>query len=297
MSNTDKGAVGLIPALELASLTSKEMSLPTDTPPAVADALGYLQHHLQELTEHQNTSEHVINNTLAGLTAQIQQLTQLMTGPAPAPTVALLPIPMSLPPVSPPSPVPSTQSKQQTRPKLPSPPNFSGERSSGRAFFNSCTLYLCLAPEQFSCDEEKILWTLVFFKDGRTARWSKNLFRQEVDTSIFPIQSWTYFEQQFRSQFFPVNAEADTVNALEGSSYYQGNWTVDNYLDTFLTLVSDAEYTDPWTLVVKFCQGLKLSIQSQITTMPFGRPTDTDLEAWYVAAWRIDQARLTNEAF
>ena len=27
---------------------------------------------------------------------------------------------------------------------------------------------------------------------------------------------------------------------------------VDDYLDTFLTLVSDARYTDPWTLVVKF---------------------------------------------
>jgi len=27
---------------------------------------------------------------------------------------------------------------------------------------------------------------------------------------------------------------------------------VDDYLDTFLTLVSDAGYTDPQTLVVKF---------------------------------------------
>ena len=99
-----------------------------------------------------------------------------MTSPAPAPTVALLPIPMSLPPVSPPSPVPSTQSKQQTRPKLPSPLDFSGEQSSGRAFFNFCTLYLRLAPEQFSYDEEKILWTLAFFKDGRAVRWSENLF-------------------------------------------------------------------------------------------------------------------------
>jgi len=61
------------------------MSLPADTPLAIADALGYLQHYLQELTEHQNASEYVTNNTLAGLTAQLQQLTQLMTGPAPAP--------------------------------------------------------------------------------------------------------------------------------------------------------------------------------------------------------------------
>jgi len=44
----------------------------------------------------------------------------------------------------------------------------------------------------------------------------------------------------------------DAVNILEESSYYQGNRTVDDYLDSFLTLVSDASYTDPQTLVVKF---------------------------------------------
>jgi len=145
-------------------------------------------------------------------------------------------------------------------------------------------LYLCLAPEQFTCDEEKIFWTLAFFKGGCAAKWSENLFRQEADTGIFPIRSWTDFEQQFWSQFFPVNAEADTINTLEGSSYYQENQTVDDYLDNFLILASDARYMDPWTLVVKFCRRLKLNVQSQITTMPFGQPAVTDLEAWYAAA-------------
>ena len=158
-------------------------------------------------------------------------------------------------------------------------------------------LYLHLALEQFTCDEEKIFWTLAFFKDGCAAKWSENLFCQKVDTGIFPIRSWTDFEQQFRSQFFPVNAEADTINTLEGSSYYQGNRMVDDYLDSFLILASDAGYTDPWTLVVKFRRGLKLNVQSQIATMPFGRPADTNPEAWYAAAWRIDQVRLANEAF
>jgi len=85
------------------------MSLPADIPPAVADALGYLQHHLQALTECQNASEHTINATLVGLMAQLQQLTQLMT--APAPTVAPPLILTSLPPVSSSSPVPTTPSK------------------------------------------------------------------------------------------------------------------------------------------------------------------------------------------
>jgi len=156
---------------------------------------------------------------------------------------------------------------------------------------------LHLAPEQFTCDEKKIFWTLAFFKNGRAAKWSENLFHQEVDTGIFPIQSWVDFEQQFQSQFFPVNAEADAINALEGSLYYQGNWTVNNYLDSFLILASDAGYTDPQTLVVKFHRGLKLNVQSQIATMPFERPADTDPQAWYAAARRIDQAWLANEAF
>jgi len=68
----------------------RTMSLPTDIPPGIADALGYLQHHLQELTERQNASEHAINTALTALTTQLQQLTQLMTGPTPAPAVTPL---------------------------------------------------------------------------------------------------------------------------------------------------------------------------------------------------------------
>ena len=72
---------------------------------------------------------------------------------------------------------------------------------------------------------------------------------------------------------------------------------MDDYLDNFQALVSDAGYTDPWTLVVKFRRGLRLGIQNQIATMPYGRPADTDPDAWYRAARRIDQACLANEAF
>ena len=57
------------------------MSLPSNTPQGVADALGYLQHHLQELMERQYVSESNINSTLAALTAQLQQLTQLVANP------------------------------------------------------------------------------------------------------------------------------------------------------------------------------------------------------------------------
>ena len=139
-----------------------------------------------------------------------------------------------------------------TRPKLSSPLDFSGECHNGRAFLNSCSLYIRLAPEQFHNEQEKILWALTFFKSGRTTKWSENVFRQEADTDVFSIQTWRDFEQQFRVHFFLVTMEADAINALEGVSYHQGGWTVDNYLDNFQALVSNAGYTDPQTLMVKF---------------------------------------------
>jgi len=72
------------------------MLLPSDTPQGVANALGYLQHHLQELIERQHVSKSNINFTLAALTVQLQQLTQLVANP-PHPAI----------PNTPPSPVPS----------------------------------------------------------------------------------------------------------------------------------------------------------------------------------------------
>jgi len=64
--------------------------------------------------------------------------------------------------------------------------------------------------------------------------------------------------------------EADTINTLEGTFYYQGGRMVDDYLDSFQTLVSDAGYMDPWMLVVKFRHSLRLGIQNQIATILYG---------------------------
>jgi len=161
------------------------MSLSPDTPQGIANALGYLQHHLQELTERQHASKNNINIILAALAVQLQQLTQLVANPS------LPAVPNTPPPPVPSSPVSLSPAPmvQQTRPKLSCPLNFNGECHNGHAFFNSCSLYIRLALEQFQDEQERILWALTFFKGGCAAKWSENIFRQEADTGIFPIQT------------------------------------------------------------------------------------------------------------
>jgi len=167
------------------------MLLPLDTPQGIANVLEYLQYHLQELTERQYVSESNINSTLAALTVQLQQLTQLVANPPllAVPNTPPLPVPSSL--VSLLSALPA----QWTCPKLFCPLDFNGEHHNSCAFLNSCSLYICLALEQFHDKQERILWALTFFKGGHAAKWSKNMFHQEADTGVFPIQTWRDFEQ------------------------------------------------------------------------------------------------------
>ena len=189
-----------------------------------------------------------INSTLAALTMQLQQLTQLAANPSLLAISNIPPLPVSSPLVS----LSPTLLVRQTHPKLSCPLDFNREHYNSHVFLNFCSLYICLAPEQFHNKQERILWALMFFKGGRTIKWSKNMFCQEANTGVFPIQTWGDFKQQFRLYFFLVNVEVDAINTLEGTSYHQGNRIVDNYLDSFQALVSDMGYTNLWTLVVKF---------------------------------------------
>ena len=102
---------------------------------------------------------------------------------------------------------------------------------------------------------------------------------------------------EFWKDFCPAHSNTKAINTLESTNYYQKTWCVEDYLDEFLELVSEAGYTDPRTIVVKFKKGLDPQIQNSITTMPNSQPLDTSPSDWYKAAKNIDQNWEANEVF
>ena len=55
------------------------------------------------------------------------------------------------------------------------------------------------------------------------------------------------------SPLIPANARATAVNKLEGTHYFQGTRPLDDYLNEFRELISDAKYdSSPATVVIKF---------------------------------------------
>jgi len=108
---------------------------------------------------------------------------------------------------------------------------------------------------------------------------------------------WDDFRAHFRKEFFPLHKEVVATNTLEGTAYFQGDRSVDDYLDEFRDLISTSGYTSLKTIVVKFRRGLDTKIGDAVATMAAGRPDDLDTEGWFEAAVRIDQAHATNAAF
>ena len=221
-----------------------------------------------------------LNNTLRLLAGMTQQ--NSTAGPAHPPVQV----------------APAAKTKNDLKPSPP--PNFNGDRHSGRGFINACQAYFRLRPDDFLDEQTKIQWAMTFMNQGRAQKWANRIYRWEsipANSGALYFVDWDDFRSRFRTEFFPLHSDAAATNRLEGISYFQGRRTVDDYLDDFRDLISDSGYTDPKTIVVKFRRGLNPTIADAVATMAAGRPDDLDPEAWYEAAIRIDQNQAANAAF
>jgi Retrotransposon gag protein/Zinc knuckle len=198
-------------------------------------------------------------------------------------------------------PIPPTEHPRSSRTARPAAPTeFSGERSEGLAFLNSCQTYIRLCSDEFPDEQTKIMWAMSYMKTGRAQKWAARIYRWEQleeNAGESKFFDWQDFRDDFRKEFTPAHIDAVAINRLESSAYYQKNRPLDDYVDEFQDLVADSGYTDPKTIVVKFRRGLNPQIQNAVATMASGRPSDEKPEQWYKMARTIDQNRAANEAF
>jgi len=269
-----------------------------DLPPSNEDRISHLEATIDDLRSQGEATKSMLQAILDKLSAPAPNLvpppalnpvtSPALSHPGPEPNTPLSPISIF-----------NTPSTGRKRPVLKAsvPGDFTGDRTKGKAFLSSCRTYMRLCSEAFPDDTTQIIWALSFMKSDRAYRWAQRALDFEVRVGALQFLDWADFEKEFRKDFTPLNAEATAVNTLEGTSYFQGKRSVDDYLDQFRDLIEDSGYTDKKTLVVKFRRGLDCQIASAIGAMATGRPSDTNPEGWYSLVVQLDQNRATNEAF
>ena len=235
-----------------------------------------------------------LNDTLEQFMAQMQAPPIAPVAPGP-PVAARSPSPIHLTPAAPISPPISTPKRNHLKPGVP--PDFDGDRKGGRAFLNSCQLYMSLCAADFEDDAAKIKWTLSYMKLGRAATFADRLLRYEARTHYPKYDTWFGFRIAFMEAFCPENEAVDARMRLESTHYFQGRRSVDAYIDEFQDLVDISGYADKLTIVVKFRRGLSQVIQDKIAESGNDCPAHDDPNGWYRVARLFDSNRLANEAF
>jgi len=132
------------------------------------------------------------------------------------------------------------------------PNEFGGDRMKGRAFLNSCELYIGLAPHQFVDEHVKIMWALSIMKSGQAARFVDCQMRAYHDIGSLSYWSWQEFVDEFIVDFCPKNEVQTSRTKLETSRFFQGGRDVDEYVNDFRELIQHARYFEGAHIALKF---------------------------------------------
>jgi hypothetical protein len=179
-----------------------------------------------------------LNNIVAHIVAQLDNVQNEMNTPAH-------------------SDAPHTPSKSSTNSphcfaKPATPNDFTGNQNEGHTFLNSCDLYFVLAPHQFSNDEAKILWALLFMKSDRAALFVDHTLKLYRTTGTLPYSLWQEFSTNFATEFCPKNETQMAQMTLETCGYFQGCRSVKEYVNDFRDLVQHTNYSEKPHIMLKF---------------------------------------------
>jgi hypothetical protein len=133
------------------------------------------------------------------------------------------------------------------------PSNSDGYRAQGCTFIMSCELYISLTASDFVDEQVRIHWALSYFKDGHAVSFSECILQQVLRSGKMCFASWSNFTEEFMLTFCPENKATIALMQLESNHYFQGKWNIEAYINKFKDLVDLSGYTDPITIMIKFC--------------------------------------------
>jgi hypothetical protein len=76
---------------------------------------------------------------------------------------------------------------------------------------------------------------------------------EELRSEMVCFASWSNFTEKFMLVFCPENEATTVLMQLKSDHYFQDKQNVEVYIDEFKDLVDLSSYTDPITIVLKFC--------------------------------------------
>ena len=177
---------------------------------------------------------------------------------------------------------------QPTHRKIAPPPDFDGDRTKSRFFFNCCqaTIHAYRNTTLYNDDEDKIALVLSHMKDGEAKDWATAKFEEAFRKNPYDFGTWTTFVNEFKKSFMSAEDETQARTEIIHLKQTPG-MTVDEYNTKFKTLITRCNFDKPDEHCSTYRSGIRPGILMNIAR---GGSFPTTLSAWYTLAAAIDNA-------
>jgi hypothetical protein len=166
-------------------------------------------------------------------------------------------------------------------PKVAVPDVFDGNRTKADSFLRQLRLYFTARSDEFSTDQDCIVFALSYMKGGTAGTWADRMVASAGDDKP-TFSTWTNFEERFKHTF--MDPDPDGAARFKMDNLQQGQKTADEYVAAFQELAAQTGYNET-AHIDKFERGLKPLTVSKIYNLAV---MPTTLEEWYDYALRFD---------
>jgi hypothetical protein len=165
------------------------------------------------------------------------------------------------------------------KPKIRHPSDFTGDKSQAEGFIQEIQLYILASGTTYDNDQKRILLALSFLTGGNALAWKQAWVTDKMDavttTAPLDLGIWDDFVSQFKTAFSPAEAAATARMKL---STLQQTGDVEDYINEFRILASQARVTDATIQIEYFMHGLEPKLLDRILGMD---TPPTDIAGWF----------------
>jgi len=165
--------------------------------------------------------------------------------------------------------------------KMNTPTPFTGKREKLKEFLIELEMYLAMNTDIYNTDQRKIIFALLFIKEGTAGSWKQSYWKQTQEQT--QPWDWTIFKNALITSFAAPDKPGDVITKMETETMTGG--TANEFIERFKVNANDSGVTQDRLLIEWFMKGINTPLLDKILNL---ENPPTTIVGWYTTASKLD---------
>jgi len=165
--------------------------------------------------------------------------------------------------------------------KMNTPTPFTGKREKLEEFLIELEMYLAMNADIYNTDQQRIIFALLFMKEGTAGSWKQSYWRQTQERT--QPWDWTVFKNALITSFATPDKPGDVITKMETDT--MTGRTANEFIERFKINANDSGVTQDRPLIEWFMKGINVPLLDKILNL---ENPPTTIVGWYTTASKLD---------